>query len=153
MSTLRTNAIGKRFFSGLVVALAMASTLVGPAVVAQGTPSQGLLDDITNSAQQTGTGSGITKNAEYQDIRITAANIIKEAMTLLGFLTVLLILYAGFLWMTAAGNEEKVATAKKILTNAVIGLVIIMCAYAIAYFVISRLTLASSSAAGLQQPY
>lgn len=41
--------------------------------------------------------------------------------------------------MTAAGNEEQVGKAKKLLTAAIIGLIIVLSAYAISYFVISKL--------------
>ena len=43
------------------------------------------------------------------------------------------------MWMTAAGNEDKTGTAKKIMTAGVIGLVIILAAFGIARFVIQAL--------------
>ena len=49
------------------------------------------------------------------------------------------IVYGGFLWMTAHGNEEQVTKAKNLITAALIGLVIILSAYAISVFVISKL--------------
>ena len=73
------------------------------------------------------------------DARTTAAAIIRGALGLLGIVTTCIIMYAGFKWMTAGGNEDDVATAKKTLTAAVIGLIIIMSAYAISTFVISSL--------------
>ncbi|MFA6306505.1 MAG: pilin [Patescibacteria group bacterium] len=72
-----------------------------------------------------------------RDIRMTIVDIIKIVLGFLGIITVVIILYAGFKWMTAGGNEENVATAKKMLINAVIGLVIILSAYALATFIIS----------------
>jgi len=74
------------------------------------------------------------------DIRVIIANIIRTALGLLGLLAVIIVLWGGFVWMTAGGNEEKVATAKKILFNGVIGLMIILFSYAIVSFVISKLT-------------
>lgn len=73
------------------------------------------------------------------DIRVTIANIIRIALGLLGTIALLLILYAGFIWMTAGGDQEKVSRAKKILSSALIGLLIIMASFAITSFVISRL--------------
>lgn len=78
-------------------------------------------------------------NPMPQDARHTVVNIIKIVLGFLGILVVILILYAGFLWMTAGGNEEKISEAKKIITACVIGLVIILSAYAIANFVISQI--------------
>jgi len=64
---------------------------------------------------------------------------IQYILAFLGVVAVVIILYAGFMWMTAGGNDEKVGKAKKILIAGVIGMVIILLAYAIATFVIERL--------------
>lgn len=73
------------------------------------------------------------------DPRIIIANIIRVALGFLGILAVVLIIYAGFIWMTAGGDEEKIDKAKKYLINATIGLVIIISSFAIATFVLSKL--------------
>ncbi len=70
------------------------------------------------------------------DLESTVINIIQWALGFLGLIAVILILYGGFIWMTAGGNEDKVATAKKIITAAVIGLIIILLAWAIVTFVV-----------------
>lgn len=64
-------------------------------------------------------------------------NVIRYVLGFLGVVAVVVIIIGGFMWMTAAGNEDKVAKAKKILTQGLIGLIIIMLAYAIAAFVMS----------------
>jgi hypothetical protein len=74
-----------------------------------------------------------------QDVRTTVSNVIKAFMGLLGIVAVVIILLGGFKWMTAGGNEEKVAEAKKLIISGIIGLVIIMSAYAIAQFVVSAI--------------
>lgn len=73
------------------------------------------------------------------DIRISIANIIRTLLGLLGLIAVILILYAGFTWMTSGGNDEKISQARKTLISAVIGLAIILSAYAITNFVVSSL--------------
>ena len=75
-----------------------------------------------------------------QDIRVTIAKIIRIVIGFLGIVAVGLIMYAGWVWMTSEGNEEKIEQAKKILTNAVIGLIIILSAFAIVSFIINSLT-------------
>jgi TRAP-type C4-dicarboxylate transport system permease small subunit len=74
----------------------------------------------------------------------TIGQIINVALGLLGIIFLILLVYAGFLWMTAAGNTEQLDKAKKILTTSVIGLVIILAAYAISAFVIEELTQATT---------
>jgi len=74
-----------------------------------------------------------------RDVRETVGSVIRAFMGLLGIVAVCLILYGGFKWMTAGGNEEQVGEAKKIIISGVIGLVIIMSAYAIATFVVGAI--------------
>ncbi len=71
-----------------------------------------------------------------QDVRSTVSSVIKAFMGLLGIVAVVIILLGGFKWMTAGGSEEKVGEAKKLIISGIIGLVIIMSAYAIAQFVV-----------------
>ncbi len=73
------------------------------------------------------------------DIRVVIARIINVALGFLGIAVVLLILYGGFIWMTAGGDERKVETAKKIIINAIIGLVIVILSYAISSFILRKL--------------
>jgi len=82
------------------------------------------------------TGVGIQTD---RDIKELIASIINIALGFLGILAVIIILYAGYLWMTAGGNADQIEKAKKILLGAVIGLVIILSSWAIAAFIISRL--------------
>lgn len=74
-----------------------------------------------------------------KDIRATIAAIINVALSLLGIVAVVIILAGGFTWMTAGGNEENVEKAKKMIFAGVIGLAIILSAYAIAKFVVDNL--------------
>ncbi len=74
------------------------------------------------------------------DPRILIIRIIQIVLGFLGLLAVGLIIYAGFLWMTSAGDESKVERAKKIIINAVIGIVIILSSLAIATYVINKLS-------------
>lgn len=79
-----------------------------------------------------------------RDVRDTIASIINVALGLLGIVTVVIIIYAGFLWMTAGGDKEKITTARQWITGGIIGLIIILSAYAIARFVVSSLLEATS---------
>lgn len=67
------------------------------------------------------------------------ANILNVFFGLLGTIFIILLVYGGYVWMTAAGNSEKVEKAQHTIRVAIIGLVIIASAYAITYFIFSRL--------------
>lgn len=81
--------------------------------------------------------SGDVITTSVQDI---IAYVINSVLGLLGVIFLVLIIYAGFLWMTATGNDEQVTKAKNILTRSIIGVIIIVAAYAISFFVLSAVT-------------
>ena len=75
-------------------------------------------------------------NAELSaaDPRIIASRIINVALGVLGTIATILVFYAGFLWMTAAGDDEQIGKAKSIMTAAIIGLIVILASYSISTF-------------------
>ena len=127
----------KTFIKGLISATMVASMALPMLAMAQS--GQVTSNELLPTEIGTNIGTGTT------DIRITIARIIRTAMSLLGIIAVLIILYGGFKWMTAAGSDEAVGDAKKIITAGIIGLVIILTAYAIASFVINSLVTATSA--------
>ncbi len=68
-----------------------------------------------------------------------AGQIIGLILSFVGVLFLILMIYAGILWMTASGNEQQVATAKGLLINAVIGMIIVFSAYALTTFLGTQL--------------
>ena len=100
-----------------------------------------LLNIPVGFAQDTGLADvGDASGLETTSLYTVIGRIIGVFLGLLGIIFLILMLYAGFLWMTAAGNEETVAKAKRILTQAVIGLIITLSAFAITNFVVNALT-------------
>ena len=67
-------------------------------------------------------------------------NLINVVLGLSGLILVILLIYGGVLYMTAAGDMERVKQAKRTMINAVIGIVIVVAAYAAASFIIAQLT-------------
>jgi hypothetical protein len=96
--------------------------------------------DFGTEAVNTGLGGSLSQG----DPRTIIGRIINIVLGFLGVIALILIIYAGFLWMTSEGNEEKVAKAKKTLISAVIGLLIILASWGIATFLINRLSGATS---------
>lgn len=73
------------------------------------------------------------------DLPEVIGGLIRTGLGLLGLILLVIVLYAGFLWMTAGGNTDKVGQAKQLLINAVIGLIITVAAYAISGFVVDAI--------------
>ena len=75
-----------------------------------------------------------------QDIKTTIENIVRIIVGFLGIITIIIILAGGFKWMTSGGSEDKISEAKKLISAGVVGLVVVLAAYAISSFVINSLT-------------
>ncbi len=114
-------------------ALALSFMRVAPAFVphahAQPLGAEDYLSE--DFADASGLGQG--------DLKETIGRLIKVALGFLGVIAVVIILLGGFKWMVAGGNDEKVAEAKRLIIAGIIGLAIILSAYAITAFVITSL--------------
>lgn len=91
-------------------------------------------ENLTTAAGQR--GAGYETSAEPESI---ISMIIRIALSFLGVIFLVLMIYGGYLWMMARGNEEQVTKARNLITAAIIGLVIVLAAYAISWFVMSKL--------------
>lgn len=80
----------------------------------------------------------IEVGAEIPTAQLAIANIIRNLLLYVGILIVLLVIYSGFLWATARGNEEQIKKAKRILVGSIIGLLIIFAAAGIVDFVLTN---------------
>lgn len=69
----------------------------------------------------------------------TVTTIVNSLLAILGLVAVVFLIYAGVLMVTSAGNEEATGKAKKIITYAAIGIVIILLSYSIVRFVTNLL--------------
>jgi hypothetical protein len=126
---------GKIFlFIGIVVLVLCGSLFLSGFVQAQ---------PVTTSTL--GLGYGEATGLGTTDLRVMVANVIRIALGLIGIILVVLILFAGFLWLTSQGEQDKIDKAKKLLTSAVIGLVIILTSYAIASYVLNKLVTATTA--------
>ncbi len=99
--------------------------------VNQTAPSSPLLGKL----KTVGTGAGYDSNANQGTVLELLGTIINVALGLLGMIFIILILVAGFNWMTAAGEEEKIKKAGATIRQAVIGLLIVISAFAIWSFI------------------
>ena len=91
--------------------------------------------------QELGQASGYqTSGISETTVSEIAGIAVKTFLSILGIIFIVLMLYGGYLWMTASGNEEQLTKAKELIQAAVIGLIIIVAAYAISFFIFNWLT-------------
>lgn len=81
------------------------------------------------------------------------ATILKTALSILALIFLVLTVMAGFQWMNAGGNEEVVKKAQSSFKNAIIGLVIVLAAYTITYFVFNNLPFSMSGSGATAVPF
>ncbi len=120
----------------LVASLAILA-LVVPAVLPLAPVMATDDDDIVGSLDKVaGSGAGLQK----ADLKTTIGKLLKVALGFLGIIAVIIVLIGGFKYMTAGGSEEKVGDAKKWIVSGIIGLAIILSAYAITTFALTSFT-------------
>jgi len=90
-----------------------------------------------------------TKDEGASDIATFIGQLIGAVLAFVGVLFLGLMIYGGIMWMTARGNEQLVTKAKDIITNAIIGIVIIALSYAVTSFIISQLGAGGDTSLGV----
>lgn len=84
------------------------------------------------------TAVGEETGLQAEDPRIVIARIIRIFLGFLGVIAIAIIIYGGFLYMTSGGAPNKVEQARKVLINALIGLIIIILSFAITSYILNR---------------
>ena len=79
-----------------------------------------------------GGGYNISPN---QGLMIVVGTIIQAALGLLGAIFIIIMVIAGYKWMTASGNEQTVEKAQNMIKRAIIGLIITLSSWAIWTFI------------------
>jgi len=112
----------KKIFFSLAVGSALCLSLA----------SSALAQDVGSMAESVANKAGYaTKDVTEYTISRTVGNIIRSVLSLIGVIFLALTVYAGVLWLTAAGNDEKIEKAQKIIMSSAIGLAIVGAAYGI----------------------
>lgn len=115
----------KRIFASLLIVTGVLS-LVPPA------QAQFAENELEMHLEAAGTrGAGLTATSPFWII----ANIVTILLLLIGTIIFCFFFYAGFIWLTAAGDDEKVLRAKSIIKTTVIGLLIVLVSLSLTRFV------------------
>ncbi len=132
------------FFRKTILPLLVVSLLFSPLVIyAQGTITP--VDPPSDGSDPWGFGAKLDNVAGPYSPQTAVpledriGDIIGIFLSFLGVIFLILMLHAGYNWMTAAGDEEKITKAKDTIRAAIIGLIIIVAAYALSIFVIESI--------------
>lgn len=108
-------------------------------VVIGGFAAPVLAADAGSSALQGLKGTADVAGLKQAEPAAVIGSIIGYALSFIGVIFMVLVLYGGYMWMTSYGNTQKVDKAKELIIGAVIGLVIVVAAYTITNFVVSAI--------------
>ena len=135
----------KNHFKKIIFLIILSFVLITPPVLAQNLQDAFKNPDSYYDDEDPGKGAPleiVSSKAGYDptsNFNSMIGKIILTTLSMLGIIFLILLIYAGFLWMTAAGNEQQVTKAKSMITTAIIGLIIVLSAYSISYFVLGSL--------------
>ncbi len=121
-----------KYFFSAIFSLALALAIIAPMQV-RAQDGFGFGSQLDNVAEE----SGYDPNNDVS-VEERVSNIISIVLSFLGVIFMVLMIVAGFNWMTAGGNEEQVKKATEMIKAAIIGLIIVVSAYAASVFIIER---------------
>ena len=119
----------KKYITYIAILLTAGFVALAPLDVAL---AQSPADQMLDGAGQTGTSGG-------QDVNSLIQTVVNVMFFILGAVAVIMIIWSGIRYVTSAGNQTAVVSAKNTLIYAVVGLVVALLAYAIVSFVIEAL--------------
>ena len=117
--------------------------LIVPMILFAQTPAGGGVDpnSLQGQIQTTGREAGFNESlGGPTGLAQVAGIIVRLFLSLTGIIFVSYTVYGGFLWLTSAGNEERVTKAKSIIRNGIIGLIVIFASGAIYLLIATILT-------------
>ncbi len=114
------------------VIIAAGFLLLGGPVLAANDLYQGTIDKFQDTSSQAGYAQTADGNAQSL-IFVLSGQVVALLVSLAGIVVFIFMVYGGYLWLTAGGNEDQVTKAKQIIKNSIIGLVLLMAAGIITY--------------------
>lgn len=98
---------------------------------------------------ETAGAAGLANNPSYpSDVPTLIGNVIGTALSMIAVIFFILMVYGGFLWMTAHGDSGQVDKARDTIIAAVIGIIVVLASYAITNFVFKAASGAGNAPAG-----
>lgn len=127
---------GQVFFLSLITSVALAQVAQPPTPTPHPLPEL-VNQQLSNFGGSSGLGNKAPANADTPEV--IAGQVIQMVLSFLGVIFLILVIYGGYLWMLARGNQDEVDKAKKIILDASFGLVVILSAYAATTYVLDSI--------------
>ena len=125
----------KKAFIHIIVSILLTALLIFPNFVLAASPAS----DNLKKVGSTGDAPYKDIDSDKNDLASIVGVVIQAFLSLLGVLFLVYMLYGGYNWMVAQGDEDKVKKAKETIQRAIIGLIITIAAYAISFWVFDNL--------------
>jgi hypothetical protein len=125
----------KKILSTILLAIMFLGTFVPPVLAVN--PQ----DEFRKSVKK---AKLVSEEGGFPTISTATGSILQALLAFIGTVVLIIVIYAGFLWATAAGNEAKVKQAKGMLLGALIGLTIIISSAYLVGFVVDLLASATT---------
>jgi len=93
-------------------------------------------DAVNTGLGSAGTAAGYTTTTSFTD---TLGGLINVILSVTGIAFLIMLVYAGILWMTAMGNPEATKKATRLILVSLGGILIIIGSFALAQFIFDRL--------------
>ncbi|MFB6181290.1 MAG: hypothetical protein ABEJ24_00115 [Candidatus Magasanikbacteria bacterium] len=119
----------KKKFGKICFAIFFLFLLITPFSAAYGVQDTGL--------QASASAAGLSKHGGVQKL---AGQVIGYALSMVGVLFFILVVYGGVLWMTARGDEDQVKRGRNTIIAAAVGMIIVLASYALTNFVLGALS-------------
>jgi len=132
------------FLFSLLILPALNVFAESPDSAALNSPDSAALNSLERTADLAKIKTGLT-------VQQIVGRIINVLLGFLGVIFLVLVIYGGFLWMTASGNEEKVKKGRDLIIHASIGLAIVLFAFLLTNFVIFKLADVATSTGNANQ--
>lgn len=117
-----------------------------PAAGSESTSTNRFVDSIYKAVDKTAEKSKAYQTGGEGGLTSIIGGIIRTMIGFLGVAAVGLFIYAGYLWMTAGGNDDQVSQAKSIMKQVVIGFIVLSLAYGIVSYVFYAISVAGGTA-------
>ncbi len=135
-------SIAQKKYVGIALGAAVALLVAAPALFGFTHNTYAAdVDQYFKGGNNAATASGFANNSGLKggDLIDTVKHVIQTALGFLGIIAVVIIMLGGFKWMTSGGDPTKTKDAKNLIFAGIVGLIIVLSAYAIATFVINQI--------------